>query len=71
MATGSAQDEQALPEDELQQLRREFQLVVVQGQASMMLAMREMMAEFMRNKGRSESSIAGSSAAGRERPTRG
>ena len=70
MATGSAQDEQALPEDELQQLRREFQLVVVQGQASMMLAMRDMMAEFTRNKGRSESSSAGSSAAGREGPRR-
>ena len=68
MATGSAQDEQGLPKVELQQLSREFQLVVEQGQASMMLAMREMMAEFMRNKGRSESSSAGSSAAGREGP---
>ena len=68
MATGSAQDEQGLPKDELQQLRREFQLVVEQGQASMMLAMRDMMAEFMRNKDRSESSSAGSSAAGREGP---
>ena len=67
MATGSAQDEH-LPKDELQQLSREFQLVVEQGQASMMLAMRDMMAEFMRNKGRSESSSAGSSAAGREGP---
>ena len=47
MATGSAQDEH-LPKDELQQLSREFQLVVEQGQASMMLAMRDMMAEFMR-----------------------
>jgi len=68
MATGSAQDEQGLPKVELQQLSREFQLVVEQGQASMMLAMRDMMAEFMRNKGRSESSSAGSSAAGREGP---
>ena len=51
MATGSAQDEQGLPKDEVQQLRSEFQLVVEQGQASMMLAMRDMMAEFMRNKG--------------------
>ena len=68
MATGSAQDEQGLPNDEVQQLRSEFQLVVEQWQASMMLAMREMMAEFMRNKGRSESSSAGSSAAGREGP---
>ena len=68
MATGSAQDEQGLPKVELQQLSREFQLVVEQGQASMMLAMREMMAEFMRNKGRSESSSAGSSASGREGP---
>ena len=68
MATGSAQDEQGLPKDEVQQLRSEFQLVVEQGQASMMLAMRDMMAEFMRNKGRSESSSAGSSAAGREGP---
>ena len=50
MATGSAQDEQGLPKVELQQLSREFQLVVEQGQASMMLAMREMMAEFMRNR---------------------
>ena len=66
MTTGSAQDEQGLPKDELQQLRREFQLVVEQGQASMMLAMRDMMAEFMRKKGRFESSCAGSSAAGRE-----
>ena len=68
MATGSAQDEQGLPNDEVQQLRSEFQLVVEQWQASMMLAMRDMMAEFMRNKGRSESSSAGSSAAGREGP---
>ena len=68
MATGSAQDEQGLPKDEVQQLRSEFQLMVEQGQASMMLAMRDMMAEFMRNKGRSESSSAGSSAAGREGP---
>ena len=67
MATGSAQDEH-LPKDELQQLSREFQLVVEQGQASMMLAMRDMMAEFIRNKGRSESSSAGSSAAGRVGP---
>ena len=68
MATGSAQDEQGLPKDEVQQLRSEFQLVVEQGQASMMLAMRDMMAEFMRNKGRSDPSSAGSSAAGREGP---
>ena len=68
MATGSAQDEQGLPKDEVRQLRSEFQLVGEHGQASMMLAMRDMMAEFMRNKGRSESSSAGSSAAGRERP---
>ena len=59
MATGSAQDEQGLPKDEVQQLRSEFQLVVEQWQASTMLAMREMMAEFMRNKGRSESSVLG------------
>ena len=68
MATGSAQDEQGLPKDEVQQLRSEFQLVVEQGQASMMLAMRDMISELMRNKGRSESSSAGSSTAGREGP---
>ena len=70
MATGSAQDEH-LPKDEVQQLRSEFQLMVEQGQASMMLAIRDMMAEFMRNKSRSESSSAGSSAAGREGPRGG
>ena len=45
MAIGSAQDEQGLPKDEVQQLRSEFQLVVEQGQVSLMLSMRDMMAE--------------------------
>ena len=42
----------------MHQLRSEFQLMMEEKQASMMHAMREMMAEFMRNNGRSESSTA-------------
>ena len=52
---GSAQ-EQNSTKDEMQQLRSELQLMMGEKQSSMMHAMREMMAEFMRNNGRSESS---------------
>ena len=54
---GSAQ-EQDSPKDDVHQLRSELQLMMEEKQASMMHAMREMMAEFMRNNGRSESSTA-------------
>ena len=55
----------------MQQLRSELQLMMGEKQASMMHAMREMMAEFMRNNGRSESSSAEGSAAVGGEPTRG
>ena len=67
---GSAQ-EQNSTKDEMQQLRSELQLMMGEKQASMMHAMREMMAEFMRNNGRSESSSAEGSAAVGGEPTRG
>jgi len=51
MASGSAQDEQDLPNDEVQQLRSEFQLAVEHWQVSTMHAMRSMMAEFMTDNG--------------------
>ena len=54
--------------DEIQQLRNELQLVIEERQASMMHDMREMMAELMRNNGRSESSSAEGSAAVRASP---
>ena len=54
---GSAQ-EQDSPKDDVHQLRSELQLMMEEKQASMMHAMREMIAEFMRNNGRSESSTA-------------
>ena len=59
---GSAQ-EQKSTKDEMHQLRSELQLMMGEKQASMMHGMREMMAEFMRNNGRSESSSAEGSAA--------
>jgi len=68
MASGSAQDEQDLPNDEVQQLRSEFQLAVEHWQVSTMHAMRSMMAEFMTDNGRSESSVAEGSVAVGERP---
>ena len=55
---GSAQEKDST-KDEMHQLRSELQLMMEEKQASMMHAMREMMAEFMRNNGRSESSSAG------------
>ena len=66
---GSAQ-EQDSTKDEMNQLRSELQLMMEEKQASMMHAMREMMAEFMRNNGRSESSSAGQRCC-RGEPTRG
>ena len=47
----------------MHQLRSELQLMMEKEQASMMHATREMMAEFMRNNGRSESGNAEVSAA--------
>ena len=49
--------------DEIQQLRNEVRLVIEEREASMMHDMREMLAEFMRNNGPSESSSAEGSAA--------
>ena len=61
---GSTQ-EQDSNRDEIHQLSSELQLMMEENQASMMHAMREMMAEFMRNNGRSESGSAeGSTAVG-------
>ena len=64
---GSAQ-EQDSTKDEMHQLRSELQVVMEEKQASMMHAMREMMAESMRNNGRSESGSAEGSAAVRGSP---
>ena len=62
---GSAQ-EQDSTKDEMNQLRSELQLMMEEKQASMMKnAMREMMAEFIRNNGRSKfGSPEGSAAVG-------
>ena len=49
--------------DEMHQLRSELQMMMEKKQASMMHAMREMVAEFIRNNGRSESGSAEGSAA--------
>ena len=54
---GSAQ-EQDSTNDEMHQLRSELQPMMEEKQASMMHAMREMVTEFMRNNGRSESGSA-------------
>ena len=58
----SAQDKDST-KDEMHQLRSELQLMMEEKQASMMHAMREMMTEFTRNNGRSESGSAEGSAA--------
>ena len=63
--------EQDSAKDEIHQLRSELQMMMEERQASMMHAIREMMAEFMRNNGRSESSSAEGSAAVGGEPTRG
>ena len=68
MSSGPAQEGQGLPKEEVQQLRQEFQLVVEHWQVSTMHAMRSMMAEFMTDNGRSESSGAEGSVAVGERP---
>ena len=54
---GSTQ-EQDSNRDEIHQLSSELQLMMEENQASMMHAMREMVTEFMRNNGRSESGSA-------------
>ena len=64
---GSAQ-EQDSAKDEIHQLRSELQLMMEDRQAPLIHAMKEMMAEFMRNNGRSESSSVEGSAAVRWRP---
>ena len=66
---GSAQ-EQNSTKDKMHQLRSELQVMMGEKQASMMHAMRGIMAEFMRNNGRSESSSAEGSAAVGGEPTR-
>lgn len=65
---GSAQEEKDPPKHEIYQLRGEFQLMIEERQTSMMHAMRNMVAEFMRNNGRSEFSTAEGSAAVGKRP---
>ena len=64
---GSAQ-EQDSTRGQIHPLRSELQVMMEERQASMMRAMREMMAEFMRNNDRSESSSAEGSAAVGESP---
>ena len=59
---GSAQ-EQYPTRDVNHELRSELELMMEERQASMVHAMRDMMAEFTRNNGRSESSRAEGSAA--------
>lgn len=65
---GSAQEGQNHSKNEIHQLRQYVQLPLELQHVSMMHAMRDTMAEFMRNKGRYESSSAGSSAAVRDSP---
>ena len=69
---GSAQEKDST-KDEMHQRRSELHLMMEETQASMMHAMREMMAEFMWNNGRSESSSAAlrGQRCCREEPTRG
>ena len=50
--------------DEIQQLRSKLQVMMEEKQASMMQYIREMMAELMRDNGRSETRSAEDSAAG-------
>ena len=69
-AKGSAQKKD-YTKDEMHQLMIELQLMMKEKEASMMHAMREVMVEFMRNNGRSESSSAEGSAAVGGEPTRG
>lgn len=52
----SAQEEQGPSNNEIPQLRQEVQLALEQRQASMMHAIRDMRAEFMKDNDRSESS---------------
>ena len=59
---GSA-SEQESTKDEMHRPRSELQLMMEEKQASMMHGMREMMTQFMRNDGRSESGSAEGSAA--------
>ena len=63
MSLKASAQEQDFTKDEMHQLRSELQLMTEEKQASMMHAMREMMAEFMTNNGRSESGSAEGSAA--------
>lgn len=65
---GSAEEGQDHSKEDIQQLRNDFQLVVEHWQVSTMHALIGMMSKFMRNTGRSQSSSAGSGAAGREGP---
>ena len=64
---GSAQERDCV-KDYIKQPRSELQLMREEKQASMMHAIREMLVEFIRNDGRSESSSAKGSAAVRESP---
>ena len=59
---GSA-SEQESTKDEMHRPRSELQLMMEEKQASMMHGMREIMTQFMRNDGRSESGSAEGSAA--------
>ena len=63
MSSKRSAQEQNSTKDEMQQLRSELQLMMEEKQASMMHGMREIMTQFMRNDGRSESGSAEGSAA--------